>query len=203
MPRKLNHRWSDEHRKKLAPRVIRFSIAGRWSTEDMGEFCLALDDLYMLLDALETTMLRDSSGARGKFKKDLKYHSEWLRECNPGVPFLRIIKIRYGSPGFQDIAGAGVIVGHIKDFVLGIIDNVSNRKKRRLENKQLEIENARKFLELADDYNLTDEETMGLINAINERQRKISRLVAERKVISVRDAGRLSIRKYFSTKEKQ
>src|SRR5690349_14751666 len=147
MSRKPNYRWSEEHKKKQAPRIIRFSIRGRWSTEDMGEFCLALDDLYMLLQALETTMLRDPRGARGKFKTDVRHHSRWLRECNPGMPFLRIIKIRYGSPGFQDVAGLGVIVGHIKEFVLQILDNVANRKRRRLENKQLEIENARKFLE--------------------------------------------------------
>lgn len=148
MSRKPNYRWSEEHKKKRALRIIRFSIRGRWSTEDMGEFCLALDDLYMLLDALETTMLRDPGGARGKFKTDLKHHGRWLRECNPGMPFLRIIKIRYGSPGFQDVAGVGVIVGHIKDFILQIIENMTNRKRRRLENRQLEIENARKFLEL-------------------------------------------------------
>ena len=135
MSKTPNNRWSKEDRRKWLPRIIRFSIDGKWSTEDMGAFCLALDDLYMLLTALETTMLRSPEGARGQFKHKLRYHSRWLRECNPGSPFLEIIKIRYGSPGFQDVAGVGVIVGHLKDFVLQIIENVTNRKRRALEEK--------------------------------------------------------------------
>jgi len=193
-----HYRWSKEHHRLRRPRIIRFSIDGNWSTEDMGEFCLALDDLYMLLTALETTMTRSPSGARSKFKGDIRRHSRWLRECNPGSPFLQIIKVRYGSPGFQDVAGIGIIVGHLKDFILKIIENVSGRKRRQLIDKQLEIENARKFLQLADDYNLTDEEVAFLIEAVNERQRTIARLVGQKKLLGAKDGGSMSFRKYSS-----
>jgi hypothetical protein len=173
------------------PRIIRFSIDGKWSVEDTGQFCLDLDDLYMLLESLNTTMYRSPEGPRGKYKRPLRDISKWLKSCNPGADFFRIIEIRYGSAGIQDVAGVGVIVGHLKDFILTIIENVTSRKSRSLKIREAEIENARRYLELRKDYNLTDEEALFLIEEINVRQLNIKRLIREGKLVSAKDIGEL------------
>ncbi|HYX71480.1 MAG TPA: hypothetical protein VE732_01810 [Nitrososphaera sp.] len=171
--------------------IIRFNIEGKWSTEEMGTFFLDLDDLYMLLESLEAAYFRIPSGPRGRFKRDLRSISKQLKGFNPGAEFLRIVQIQYGSPGIQDIAGVGVIVGHVKDFILKIIENVSSRRERELRNTELEIENARRFLQLRRDYNLTEEELIYLIQEINTRQRNIEQLIRENKLISVEEVGQL------------
>lgn len=63
---------------------------------------------------------------------------------------LEIRRIEYGSPGFKDLAGLGEIVGHIKDFVLAIIEHCSLRKKRNLENEERELKNEQLRIENAE-----------------------------------------------------
>jgi len=44
------------------------------------------------------------------------------------LPWLDVERIRFGSPGFVDIAGLGAIVGHLKDFLSELIQ-ISDRKR--------------------------------------------------------------------------
>jgi len=57
----------------------------------------------------------------------------------------------------KDVAGLGEVVGHVKDFLLKIIDTISAREERKLRNESLRLENTMKFLEMAEKYNLTPE----------------------------------------------
>jgi len=90
---------------------------------------------------------------------------------------LQIRKIKYGSPGFSDLAGAGEAIGHIKDFVLKIIEHWVARRQtnleneeRELKNQKLRIENAREFVQLAKDCGYTEAETRRLLNWVDEKQ---------------------------------
>ena len=58
---------------------------------------------------------------------------------------LQLKRVQYASPGFIDIAGMGVIVGHIKDFVLRILEMRADGPKRELELQvqQTELQRAR------------------------------------------------------------
>lgn len=68
------------------------------------------------------------------------------------LPAFEVRRVRYGSEGFKDLAGAGDIVGHIKDFVLRIIEMFISRKQRAalIEKAQLENDERRKRLEQLD-----------------------------------------------------
>jgi hypothetical protein len=66
---------------------------------------------------------------------------------------VKVRRVRYESPGLKDIAGVGEIVGHVKDFVLAVINLCVDRQKRKhkneersLKNDQLRIENAANLL---------------------------------------------------------
>ena len=164
--------------------LIRFNIDGTWTPAEMGMFLLDLDDLYMLHITLEAVKVRTPGGAWGR-EYDLRRISEFMKDANPRSVFLELIRIQYGSPGITDFAGLGEIVGHIKEFVLKIIENVSSRDERQLRNTQLEIENARAFLQLQKDYNLSQDDLRILIEQINRRQQRIARLVTQGKLVSV------------------
>jgi hypothetical protein len=83
------------------------------------------------------------------------------------------------DPNIKDIAGLGEIVGHIKDFLLKLIEIRSAREERRLRNESLRLKNTFKFLALAKKYNLTPEELKyykGLANGQQDANPEISRI---------------------------
>jgi len=164
--------------------LIRFNIDGTWTPDEMGMFLLDLDDLYMLHIALEAVKFH-IPGGKWNMEYDLRRISEVMKSYNPNSVFLELIRIQYGSPGITDLVGMGEIVGHIKEFILKIIKNVSSMDKRQLRNAQLEIENARAFLQLQKDYNRSQEDLHNLIEQINRRQQRIARLVTQGKLVSV------------------
>jgi hypothetical protein len=88
-----------------------------------------------------------------------------------------------------DVAGIGVIVGHLKDFVLKIIDRADSRRSRQLaddrsflENQRLAIENAQAFAALASDLGYSEAEKRRLILDVDARQNIIAALVDEGKI---------------------
>ncbi len=65
---------------------------------------------------------------------------------------LEIRRLDYASPGVSDLAGIGLIVGHVKDFVHKLIDRRDTQRQRDLKDEKLaveiehmRIENARNF----------------------------------------------------------
>ena len=106
---------------------------------------------------------------------------------------LEVRRIQYGSEGFKDLAGLGEIVGHVKDFVLKLIEHKSMKRQRELENEerelknqQLRIENARNFVSLARACGYSKTEMRGLITFVDERQQTLIDLIDEDKIRSVR-----------------
>ncbi|MBM4146789.1 MAG: hypothetical protein FJ240_11055 [Nitrospira sp.] len=90
---------------------------------------------------------------------------------------LELRKIIYGSPGFTDLTGIGEAVGHVKDFVLKIIEHFINKKQRNLENEErelrnqkLRLENAREFIKILREGGYTEAEIRKMTNWVDERQ---------------------------------
>ena len=44
-----------------------------------------------------------------------------------------VVRIQYGSPGSLDVAGIGTLAGHVKEFLLGIIDRWQAKSMRQVE----------------------------------------------------------------------
>src|ERR1051325_7404328 len=126
---------SVEQGKATKRRVIRFCIDGRWSVQEMGEFFLDLNSLAILLVSLRLSALRTLAQKQGFVT--LEEYLQWVIGLVGNNRLLEIKSIHYGSHGIQDIAGAGVIIGHIKEFILKIIEIFLDKKKRRLTTKQL------------------------------------------------------------------
>ncbi|MCH8042571.1 MAG: hypothetical protein IID44_02525 [Planctomycetes bacterium] len=59
-----------------------------------------------------------------------------------------VARINYSSPGITDIAGVGEIIGHIKDFILSVIEMRLNSEHRNQVARKLKIENDRSEIEM-------------------------------------------------------
>jgi hypothetical protein len=75
------------------------------------------------------------------------------------------------GPNIKDIAGLGEVVGHVKDFLLKIIETWTAREERRLRNESLRLKNTSKFLALSKRYHLTPEQLIHYENLVNSPPR--------------------------------
>ena len=104
---------------------------------------------------------------------------------------LIVSRIEYASPGFKDLTGIGEVVGHVKDFVIRVIELVCERGKRRLDNEKssveiegMRIENAKRFVALAKDCGYTEAELRRMTRWVDDRQETIIILVQSGKIQS-------------------
>jgi hypothetical protein len=112
---------------------------------------------------------------------------------------LFVRRIRFESPGFKDLVGLGEIVGHLKDFMLRLIQMFLERPQRRLENagrrldnerRELEnegkrIENAKSFVELARTCGYTKADVRKLVSWVDGRQALLVPLIDSGKITNV------------------
>jgi hypothetical protein len=63
---------------------------------------------------------------------------------------LDVRRIDYASPGSADLVGIGAIVGHLKDFMLKMIERQDLKRQRELSEERAELENERARLENAE-----------------------------------------------------
>ncbi|MBW2045612.1 MAG: hypothetical protein JRI96_12135 [Deltaproteobacteria bacterium] len=201
-------------------KVIRFEIDGQWRVDDMAQSLSHLRDLYnlRLLLQIQSEDYRDIEEFwhemhhfppfRKVLKKRMLY--PWFYPHLPAIPTdvtelsqlssffypeeqFVIRRIEYGSPGLKDLAGIGEIVGHIKDFMLKLIEYYVERRKRNLENAErelrnegLRIENARKFVRLAKDCGYSESEIRKLTSWVDERQETFIILIENGNIRSVK-----------------
>jgi hypothetical protein len=97
---------------------------------------------------------------------------------------LVVSRIQYASPGFKDLTGIGDVIGHVKDFVVRVIELWCDREKRRLENEKtkteiegMRIENAKQFVSLAKECGHTEAELRRMTRWVDDRQETIIVLV--------------------------
>jgi hypothetical protein len=103
---------------------------------------------------------------------------------------LVVRRVIYGSPGVNDLAGIGEIIGHIKDLLVHILEHWSARRQRDLENDRRELENEQLQIQVAKDY-------VGLAREIGYSKREIRQLVAsvvreQRPLIQLVAAGKVT-----------
>lgn len=87
----------------------------------------------------------------------------------------------------------GEIVGHVKEFLQTLIDLAATRRRRQLEEEQLEeevqkarIENARALVGLAQDLGYSNVKIREMVGWVDDRQAKVLPLVVQGKIRAVR-----------------
>jgi hypothetical protein len=115
-----------------------------------------------------------------------------LRELIRPEEGLDIRRIRYASPGSADLVGIGAVVGHVKEFVLRLIERRDFRRQRELsdekaelENERIRVENARSFVALAREVGYSDSEFRQIVALVDGRQEPLARLIEHQKLRSV------------------
>jgi len=172
--------------------VLSFEIDENWYAPEMGTFLLHLNDLYRFYLGIE--VIHADEHARN-YLRNKKQEGEQRLNLTNGLAFishkaerynhLRVVRIQYESPGLQDLAGIGVVVGHIKDLALRLIDVAASKDERRLKNERLEIENLKERIKIAKDLGFTDKEIKNVLGWAKKRQKTISYLIEEGKIRSV------------------
>lgn len=117
------------------------------------------------------------------------------------MPALQVARIQYASPGFTDLAGVGVIVGHIKDFFLTLIEHALNRRQRQslaekadLENELLKIEVLHKAVEVLRESGFSKNEIKSVVQSLDDRADDVQKLAFAGKLVGVTlldNAGRV------------
>ena len=185
--------------------IIRINISDDWSASDIATFLHELDYLYNLGLRIVAAATGDKQGRQIEMWAEKSLLSEHTKKHYPRAE-LEVCQIHYSSPGFTDLGGMGTVIGHIKDFILRLIDyRVQSRRrvleddqfvvetaKKNLENEaimlknvQLRIENARQFLELAKNNGYSEEEIKKLIPPVVQAQETLVRLVSDGRIQSV------------------
>ena len=101
-------------------------------------------------------------------------------------------RVSYASPGFADLVGIGTVVGHLKEFVLKLIERHDTKRQRELsddraelENERIRIENARNFVALAHEVGYSQPEVRQLAALVDQKQDPLVRLIEHRKLRAV------------------
>jgi hypothetical protein len=112
-----------------------------------------------------------------------------LREYLEPSERLEIRRLEYASPGASDLAGIGTIVGHVKDFVVKLIDRHDTRRQRELNDERaaaeidrIRLENARSYVALVKDLGYSETEMRKLVAHVDEKQDTLVRLVDQKKL---------------------
>ena len=105
---------------------------------------------------------------------------------------LEVRRVRYASPGITDLAGFGTIIGHLKDFLLKLIERRDTRHQRELsderaslENDRIRLENARNFVPLAAISAIQKQICASLWLTWTAKQDSLVRLIDQQKLRSV------------------
>ena len=122
---------------------------------------------------------------------DFNQLSRWRDYMEPEER-LEVRRLQYASPGVSDLAGIGVIVGHVKDFVHKLIDRHDTQRQRDLndekmaiENERMRIENARNYVALGREMGFSDTEIRKLVAHVDDKQEILIKLADEKKLTGV------------------
>jgi hypothetical protein len=203
-------------------RTVRVHIAGRWSADEMGQFLIDVRDLYNLgfvlalmrddlglldryyadlfpyADRLHRPLLWRQImhfgiiGAPPVLPTINLEDPEALQSLLEPDELLEVQRIEFASPGFKDLLGLGEVIGHVKDFLLKLIDWKLTARQRQLENEErelknqrLRIENAKEFVALGRDLGLPQQEIRKMVGFVGKRQDRTLKLIEAGKITSV------------------
>lgn len=151
----------------LTGEEISIYLNGDWDVLDMKKYFESLHFLYNYYGSAHVLMVSPKS--QNGFRA-LSYilakclgrettivdseHNAWIHyekdtdDGFAGISELKVQQINYASPGTNDLVGVGVVVGHIKDVLLKLLEMFATKetrenqsKKEQLENDRIEIEN--------------------------------------------------------------
>jgi hypothetical protein len=196
---------------------LRLNIDGNWTAAEMSASFAAINDLYALRQALEIVR-HDADEMRlfferyyfgpryvppGIFRRMghlagmpavsqlLQTPDDLMSILEPGER-LQVRTIRYGSEGFKDFWGVGASVGHLKELIVKLIDVGAGRKRRKLEEEGIEIDNeakrlknAREYIQIAKELGYTEPELRQMITWTDKRQIVLIDLARQQKLIGV------------------
>ncbi|MFN7927297.1 MAG: hypothetical protein U0Y68_05015 [Blastocatellia bacterium] len=171
--------------------IIRIYLSDDWSASDMATFLHAVDYLYNLSLRIVAAATSDEQERQLEMWTEKALLSEHIKTQFPQAE-LEVCQIHYSSPGFTDLGGLGTVIGHVKDFLLRLIDYRVQSRRRSLEdetlmlkNVQLRLENARQFLELAKSNGFTEEEIKKLIPPVVQTQETLVQLISDGRIQAV------------------
>lgn len=158
-------------------KVIRFEIEGDWDAYEMSHFLNTVTDLYFFgffflyfeIVYPESLLEENKKSSLSNLFQKLEMNLDAIyllstafndpdslpnyiySQTKENIIFPKIVlnvsKLQYNSPGVTDFVGIGQIVGHIKDFVLKLIDIKITTEQRKLEDEKRKLEIAGKNLE--------------------------------------------------------
>lgn len=111
---------------------------------------------------------------------------------------LQVLRVKYGSEGSKDFCGVGAAIGHLKEFLIYLIDLWKTNPQRGLENErralenenlrhrneQLQIENAKRLVQLGHQVGYSELEQRQIVAAVIHEQKPLVQLIADGKIIS-------------------
>lgn len=196
--------------------TLRISVDGNWTADDMAQSFAAIRDLYLMRLAIEAlseqareadAYLREPfplpyrlrramnlfviSGMAGWIEAPPLDTDRLTRLCDVLAPGrqLQVRRVEYASPGIKDLVGVGEVVGHIKDFIVFLIEHFRSREARKLDNEEqrlrndaLRLDNARRFFALRRALDLTPAEMRRLQMWVDDRQQPLAALVTDGKI---------------------
>lgn len=109
--------------------VIRLLLDGRWNARDMSLALLEVENYFSF------KLTGDVNTPNSFPEMDIEPTANGFTIHGMIYPKsnVEIVQIRYGSPGFCDLAGLGKIVEELRIFIQFIIDHKTNRHLRDLE----------------------------------------------------------------------
>lgn len=148
---------------------------GRWWADDLATALTALSSIYAfallsggsrgylrLTTLLDPFSPRFSQGSgervaeviRSVGKRGITSKERYLDD-------LELLSVRYSSPGLADLAGMGAAIGHVKDFLLKLIEIRRSARSQQIGDAILRedlikrrLENLERFVGLVDRHNL-------------------------------------------------
>lgn len=189
--------------------ILRVGIEGRWTAAEMASSLKEINFLYDLrlyLNAIEETApyWEEMSHFYPPFWRSgksflfthysLPLHKPEDLNRNTKIIFpehvLRVSQIKYASPGIKDLLGLEGVLKEVRLFIQYLLDRDQQRESQELDNQRKRIKNARDFAKLRVESARADEEIEilsadGYGEIVEDNTRQLSRLVEERKIISI------------------
>jgi hypothetical protein len=202
--------------------VLRIEVDGEWTPTEFSKLC---DEFEVLNEmAAYGDASQDEQQARILLEwrsfipgRPLRFSPTWTQEYEleietedyfreialrkfmtqfTYIPPLRLKAIRFASPGFVDLLGAGRVIGHISKFILGITDRYLAREERALAREQTKqrilkqkIANAEGLLRLGSKVHMDPEAKRQLVRRALEIDEYIESNLIEQKITAAREVG--------------
>jgi hypothetical protein len=120
--------------------ATRLYIDGTWNLDEFEILFRSFNDLYRLIAAFTV-----KEGSVNAFVHvPVPFHRGRLNRVarEQDIPALRVLRIKYSSPGHIDLLGVGKVAEVAKDTLFGIADRIISTEDRELDRDKKLLENA-------------------------------------------------------------